>query len=218
MFLDRADAGRQLSVSTAHTRNSSRLVLGLPRGGVPVASEIASAWGASLDVLVVRKLGAPGNPEFALGAIGEDGVVIVDDRVRRRLGVTPAELEEAIDDQRRELERRVLLYRGNRPRLPVAGREVVVVDDGLATGATAVAAVAVARLLGAARVTVAVPVGSAQAVKRLLSVADDVTCLEVSEPFYSVSQHYDDFTQVSDTEVLRILARHLEGGTHTFGP
>ena len=216
MFIDRADAGRQLAVSTVHAPGSAALILGLPRGGVPVANQIASAWGASLDVVVVRKLGAPANPEFALGAIGEDGVVVVDDEVRRRLGVTPAQLEKAIVDQRRELVRRVLLYRGDRPRLPVAGRDVVVVDDGLATGSTAVAAVAVARLMGAARVTVAVPVGSAQAVERLRSVADDVACLEQPEPFYSVSQHYDDFAQVSDTDVLSILARRLEGDTPRF--
>lgn len=218
MFRDRADAGRRLAARLGDVPDSAPVVLALPRGGVPVASEIVAAWGCDLDVLVVRKLGAPGNPEFAVGAIGEDGVVVVDDDVRRRLRISPAELECAIVEQRRELDRRALLYRGGRPRVPISGRGVVIVDDGLATGSTAMAAARVARLLGATRVAVAIPVGSAQAVERLRSVAVEVTCLEVPDPFYSVGEHYDDFAQISDTEVLRILEQHNEGRSHTFSP
>jgi len=208
MFLNRTEAGRQLAMRMADYPLPRPLVLALPRGGVPVAVEIATALNADLDVLVVRKLGVPGNPEFAMGAVGEDGVTIVDHALRKQLHITDDQVEAIADEQRREIERRVHVYRGDRTRLGVAGRNVILVDDGLATGSTAAAAVSVVKHLGAAHVTFAVPVASAQALDWLTALADDVLCLEVPEPFYAVGQHYRTFDQVSDHEVVSILTSH----------
>lgn len=208
MFMDRTDAGHRLAIRMAGYSRPRPLVLALPRGGAPVAVEVASTLDAEFDVLVVRKLGAPGNPEFAIGAVGENGVIVVDDEVRRRLGVTDVKVATIEAEQRRELDRRVLLYRGDRPSPVIATRDVILVDDGLATGSTAAAGVTVLRHLDASHVTVAVPVASAQALQWMREIADDVVCLEVPEPFFAVGQHYADFGQVSDDEVIAILTRH----------
>ena len=209
MFADRSDAGRQLAARLLlHYSRPDPLVLALPRGGLPVAAEVAHSLGADLDVLVVRKLGVPGNPEFAMGAIGEDGVRILDTALVRQLRVTDDQIDHAAADEAREVARRVQRYRGARERLVVAHRNVLIVDDGLATGSTAAAAVAVARRLGAAHVTVAVPLGSVQATEWLRTVADDVVCLEQPEPLYAVSQHYAAFPQLSDEDVVLLIAAH----------
>ncbi len=208
MFSDRTDAGRRLASRLVQRIPDSPLVLALPRGGLPVAVEVARALDTDLDVLVVRKLGAPSNPEFAIGAVGEGGAMTVDHAARRQLRITSEQMDHIAQRERAEIERRVALYRGGRTRLSIAGRDVVIVDDGMATGSTAAAAVSVARHLGAARVTVAVPVGSAQAIDWVKEMADDVVCLDVPEPFYAVGQHYRDFGQVSDEEVIAILGAH----------
>jgi putative phosphoribosyl transferase len=208
MFVDRTDAGRLLAARLADYPRPNPLVLALPRGGVPLAVEVADWLDADLDVLVVRKLGVPGNPEFALGAIGEDAVRIVDDGLCAQLGISDDDVARISAEQGQEVERRVVRYRNGREKPSIAGRNVIIVDDGLATGSTAVAAVGVVRHQGAAHVTVAVPVGSRQAVDWLRQSADDVICLRTPEPFYAVSQHYDVFEQVSDDEVVRILQSH----------
>ncbi len=181
------------------------VVLGLPRGGVPVAFEVAQALGAALDVIVVRKLGVPFQPELAMGAIGEDGVRVENGEVLRAAGLGVAEIEVAEARERAELERRARQYRGDRPRLDLTGRCAVVVDDGMATGSTARAACQVARAHGAARVVLAVPVTSRGALLDLREVCDEVVCVEAPEPFYAVGEWYRDFTQVTDDQVVRLL-------------
>lgn len=211
MYRDRTDAGRRLARSLAAYDRPRPLVLALPRGGLPVALPVAEALDADLDVLVVRKLGVPGNPEFAMGAIGEDGVVVVDHDIRRRLRLTPDQVDLVADRERAEVERRVAAYRGGSRRLGLTGRNVIIVDDGLATGSTAAAAVRVAECLGAGHITLAVPVGARDAVERLEEMADEVLCPEIPEPFYAVGQHYASFDQVSDDEVIAILRQRPRG-------
>jgi putative phosphoribosyl transferase len=208
MFLDRSDAGRRLATELGTYTRRRPLILALPRGGVPVAVEVATALEADLDVLVVRKLGAPGNPEFAMGAVGEHGVLIVDHAVRRQVHATSEQVEFIAADERRKIERRVDAYRGGRTRLNIAGRNVILVDDGMATGSTAAAGVAVVKHLGAAHVTLAVPVASSQALEWLRPMVDDVVCLQVPEVFQSVGQHYRNFEQVGDSEVIAALEAH----------
>lgn len=204
-FADRADAGRQLASALAGHRGRDVLVLGLPRGGIPVAYQVATALGAPLDVLVVRKLGVPYQPELAFGAIGEGGVRVLNDRVLRRIEVSAEDLAAVEDAERIELDRRVRLYRGGRPGLPLAGRVVLIVDDGFATGATARAAALVARAQGAATVVLAAPIGAPETVASLRGVADDVVCLVTPRGFTAVGQGYDDFSQTSDAEVCSLL-------------
>lgn len=211
MYRDRTDAGRRLASSLTTYRRPRPLVLALPRGGLPVALPVAEALDAELDVLVVRKLGVPGNPEFAMGAVGEDGIVVMDQGARRSLHLTPDEVDLVATRESAEVQRRVAAYRGGSRRLGLTGRNVIIVDDGLATGSTAAAAVRVARCLGAAHITLAVPVGSQDAVERLEGMADDVLCLQIPSPFYAVGQHYVSFDQVSDEEVLAILRQRPRG-------
>lgn len=213
-FADRRDAGRHLSQALLHLRNSDVIVLGLPRGGVPVAFEVARALQAPLDVIVVRKLGLPFQPELAMGAIGEGGVVVVDYRLVHDLGVAQEELLAIEAEQRAEVERRVRHFRGDRPRIPLIGRNVLIVDDGLATGATASAACRVARAQGASRVTLAAPVCSSESAKILSEVADEVVCLDKPTPFYAVGQYYADFAQTSDREVVELLRERATELTH----
>jgi len=206
VFADRTDAGRRLAVLLEPLRQARPVVVGMARGGVPVAHEVAAILGAPLDVVVVRKLGHPGQPELGLGALGEDDVRVVNEALVERLGVPADVIAEVAGRESVELGRRLLLYRGDRPPVNVTGRTVVVVDDGLATGFTARAAVEVVRRRGAAGVIVAVPVGSPDAVASLGAVADDVVCLETVGRFFGISEWYRDFTQVSDDEVARLLA------------
>ena len=186
--------------------------MGMARGGVPVAFEVAGALGSPLDVVVVRKLGHPSQPELGLGAIAEEGVRLVNRELVARLGVTEDVLDAVAAEQTTELERRLRVYRRGRPPLPAAGRTAIVVDDGLATGFTARAAVEVMRRRAADRVVLAVPVGPPDTVDELRDVADDVVCVETTQRFFGLSEWYDDFAQVSDEEVARLLALGADPG------
>jgi len=205
-FRDRVDAGRRLaSVVQQAALGPDVVVLGLPRGGVPVAFEVARALGAPLDIIAVRKLGVPFQPELAAGAIGEDKIRVVNDEVVQLAALDLADVDRLEQRERPELERRARLYRGERSRVDVTGRCAVVVDDGVATGSTARAACQVARAHGAARVVLAVPVASQQATHALRDVCDDIVCVDVPEPFWAVGEWYEDFSQTSDEEVVRLL-------------
>ena len=204
-FLNRDDAGRRLAQELLRLRGQDVVVLGLPRGGVPVAYQVALALDAPLDVIVVRKLGVPFQPELGLGAIGEDGVRIVNDRIVHLTGVTEAELAEVEARERVELERRARRFREGRERIPLTGRTAVVVDDGIATGSTARAACQVARAQGAARVILAVPVAPPASIAELRSDADEVVCVETPWDFFAIGQFYADFAQTHDEEVISCL-------------
>jgi predicted phosphoribosyltransferase len=206
MFADRRQAGRALgTLLTERDLGPDVLVLGLPRGGVPVASEVAAALDAPLDVLLVRKLGVPGHEELAMGAIATGGVRVINRDVVEALSLDEDALDAAERSEREELERREQAYRADRPPLDVAGREVVVVDDGLATGSTMRAAVQALRELGARRIVVAVPVGAAQTCRSLAEEADDVICLRPARRLQSVGGWYADFSQTTDDEVRAAL-------------
>ncbi|MGO4393135.1 phosphoribosyltransferase [Variovorax sp. M-6] len=205
-FKDRRDAGRKLAAALAGWRgHPGLLVLGLPRGGVPVAWEIAQALGAPLDVLVVRKLGYPGQEEFAMGAIASGGVRFMDDSALA-WPVSAAEVEAVVAREQAELVRRERLYRGERAPLALGGRVLLLVDDGLATGATMRAAVMAARAGRPQRIVVAVPVASREAVQSVGTVADEVVSAFTPEHFRAVGLWYQDFGQTSDEEVCRLLA------------
>jgi putative phosphoribosyl transferase len=210
-FTNRAEAGRGLAQRLAHLRGQDVVVLGLPRGGVPVAYEIARALGAPLDVIVVRKLGVPFQPELAMGAIGEDGVRVTSPGVLRSARIDPAELAAVEQAEAEELRRRLTRLRSRHPRVPLAGRTAVVVDDGIATGSTARAACRVARAHGAARVVLAVPVAPAGTSRSMADVADEVVCLDTPAELWSVGWWYEDFRPVSDVEVIDLLDRAAAG-------
>jgi predicted phosphoribosyltransferase len=210
-FKDRRDAGRRLAERLDDVRDDLPVVLGLPRGGVLVADEVARALDAPLDVIVVRKLGVPHQPELAMGAIAEDGVEVLNEPLGLSLGVTVEETANAIARERVELERRARLYRDDEPRIAVAGRTVIVVDDGVATGSSARAACRVARALGAARVVLAVPVAPVGWEHEIGGDADEFRCLETPNPFHAVGQFYLDFDQTNDDEVIKCLERSRSG-------
>ncbi len=203
-FADRADAGRHLARSLQHLAGEDVVVLGLPRGGVPVAAEVARTLDAPLDVILVRKLGVPAQPELAMGAIGEGGIRVVDDALVRRLGVTPAQVRAVEEHESRALEHRAALLRRGRSPVSLDHRTVVVVDDGIATGSTARVACHVARRKGARRVVLAAPVGPQDSVHRIPE-ADEVIVAATPHPFVAVGNHYRDFTPTSDGEVVDLL-------------
>jgi len=207
-YLDRPEAGRALAAELSHLAGRNDVVvLGLPRGGVPVAYEVAQVLEAPLDVLVARKLGAPGHPELAMGAIGAGGVQVLNQSVVDALVITPEAIEEVAAREGAELARREVSYRSGHPPLDVAGRVMVVVDDGLATGATMRAAVTALRALQPARIVVAVPVGARETCAELAGEADDVVCPLTPRAFRAVSEWYDDFAQTTDDEIRALLAR-----------
>lgn len=212
-YKDRSQAGRALAAQLSELRDApGLLVLGLPRGGVPVAHEVANALTAPLDVFIVRKLGYPGHPEFAMGAIASGGV-----RVMKVLpGMRPSDqaIEEVVADEMEELRRREVLYRGTRPPPAMRGRSIIVVDDGLATGATMEAAVQALRRHDPRQICVAVPVGARDSCETLATLADQVVCPAQPEPFRAVSLWYRDFPQTSDEEVRLLLAEHEGVGAH----
>ncbi len=206
LFRDRRDAGRALARRLSfYGGRADVTVLALPRGGVPVASEIARALGLPLDVFLVRKLGVPGHEELAMGAIASDGARVLDSEVMRAYRVSEEDVARVTDAERRELDRREIAYRADRPPLDVKGRTVILVDDGLATGSSMRAAVAALRPLSPARIVVAVPVAPRSTVFSLERVADEVVCLEMPEPFLAVGMFYEDFEQTTDEQVRDLL-------------
>lgn len=207
-FQDRSEAGRTLAESLAAYQNRPDvLVLALPRGGVPVAFEVARALNAPLDIFLVRKLGVPGHEELAMGAIASGGVRAVNDDVVRMLGIPDEVIDEVAAKEQRELERREQLYRDDRPPLDVRGRTVILIDDGLATGSTMRAAVAALRKQQPARIVVAVPVAAGHICDEFRSEMGEVVCPVTPEPFLAISLWYRDFTQTTDEEVRDLLAR-----------
>jgi predicted phosphoribosyltransferase len=207
LFRDRVDAGRQLAQRlTPYAGRDDVLVLALPRGGVPVAAEIAAALDAPFDVFLVRKLGVPGQPELAMGAIAEGGTTVLNDDLIDSLGTSVEMVERVRARELQELERRQRLYRGVRPRPDVHDRTVILVDDGLATGASMEAAVGALRAMGPARVVVAVPVGARESCARMAALADEVICAQMPEHFAAVGQWYADFSETSDEEVSALLS------------
>jgi predicted phosphoribosyltransferase len=208
VFRDRQDAGRALAVALARFANRADvLVLALPRGGVPVGFEVAQALHLPLDVFIVRKLGVPGHEEYAMGAIAAGGVRVLNDNVVQMLDIRDADIEAIVDAEQRELERRERLYREGRPPPDVRGRSVILVDDGLATGSTMLAAVRALRALQPARTIVAVPTAAAETCHELRRETDEVICLSTPEPFRAVGLWYADFSQTSDDEVRDLLQR-----------
>jgi putative phosphoribosyl transferase len=205
-YRDREDAGQRLATELAsYADRDDVVVLALPRGGVPVAFEIARRLHAPLDVFLVRKLGVPGHPELAMGAIASGGVRVLSHDIIRQLAVTPEEVEAATAREGVELDRRDRMYRGGRPATPLAGRTVILVDDGLATGATMEAAIQAVRQSHPARVVVAAPVGAAETCQRLRALADEVVCASMPDYFQAVGLWYERFDQTSDEEVIELL-------------
>jgi putative phosphoribosyl transferase len=206
LFRDRTDAGRQLAAKLRHYADRPDvLVLALPRGGVPVAFEVAHGLRAPLDVFLVRKLGLPGHEELAMGAIATGGVRVLNETVVRALQIPEEVIDEVAAREGAELRRRTMLYRDDKPLPPIRGRTVILVDDGLATGSTMRAAVAALRRQQPARIVVAVPVSAVDTCAELKTDADEVVCARTPEPFYAVGIWYDDFTQTTDEEVHELL-------------
>ncbi len=207
LFKDRADAGRQLAEKLIKYEEPDTVVLALPRGGVVVAYEVAKQLNASLDVIVARKLGEPSNPEYGFGAIAEGGVVVLDEAAIEFLGLTKKQIEEIVAVQTEELQRRVAAYRGSRPSLKLLGKTVILVDDGLATGVTARAAVQAIKLFKPNRLILAVPVAALDSAQALRTKVDELVCLHERTDLSAVGQWYENFDQVTDEEVVAILEK-----------
>ena len=211
-FHNRVDAGRSLAATlAAYAQRSDVIVLALPRGGVPVGFEVARALQAPLEVFLVRKLGVPGHPELAMGAIASGGVRVLSDDILRHLAIPPDAVERVTNRERVELERRDRMYRGDRAPTPLGDRTVILVDDGLATGATMEAAILAVRQSQPRRVVVGAPVGAAETCQRLGTIADEVVCAVMPEPFQAVGLWYEHFDQTSDDEVIDLLRRGAQG-------
>jgi len=212
IFADRAEAGRALAEAVKARHYDRPAVLALPRGGVPIAAEIAAALGAPMDLVLVRKIGTPGQPELALGAVvdGPAPQIVINEDVRKQARVGDEELERATQAQLAEIDRRRTLYLGGRDRVPLEGMSVIVTDDGIATGATMRAALKALRQAKPARLVLAVPVAPAETLARLRDEVDDVICLETPRPFYAVGVHYRNFDPVEDDAVARLMASRCE--------
>jgi predicted phosphoribosyltransferase len=211
IYRDRVEAGRALaSLLRDYADRPDVTVLALPRGGEPVAFEVARALHAPLDVVLVRKLGVPGHEELGMGAVASGGVIVLNEQVVRALGIPSRAIESVAEREQRELERREHVYRGDRPPPNVRGRTVILVDDGLATGGTMLAAVRALRQEQPARIVVAVPIAARETCDLLRQEADEVVCAATPEPFHAVGVWYQDFTQTSDNEVRELLARTAE--------
>lgn len=215
-FADRREAGRLLARQLERFRSDRPVVLGIPRGGVVIAAEIADRLGAELDIVLSRKIGAPGNPELAIGAIAEDGRLFVDEHIAQRLGASRAFVAREQERQLGEIARRVALFRAVRPKVPLRDRVVIVADDGLATGATMQAALWAAHRDRPKVTIVAVPVGAVDTIERLSQSAEELVCLRAPEDFGAVGRFYRLFDQVEDAEVLAILEKHVASGS--LGP
>lgn len=209
LFHDRTEAGRILARRLRGSKAFSPqpLILALPRGGVPVAFEISQALAADLDIFLVRKLGVPGQEELAMGAIASGGVRVLNDALIKQLSISPKAVDDATARERQEIERRELLYRAGLPKLPIKDRTIVLVDDGLATGASMLAAARAVRIQQPKRVIVAVPVASQDACEEFRQHVDEVVCAETPEPFYAVGVWYEDFSQTTDAEVRELIER-----------
>jgi len=209
MFADRAEAGQRLAAALIEYADASAppIVLGIPRGGVIVARQVADALHAPLDVILTHKLGAPGNPELAIGAVAEDGTLLLDELLLHQLWLPRGYLDQEIERQRAEMQRRAEVYRRGRARVDVSDRTVIVIDDGVATGSTLIAALRSVRRQGAAKIVAAVPVGPRETARRLRLEADDVVMLEAPFDFMAVGQFYHHFEQVTDDEVRAALAQ-----------
>lgn len=211
MFEDRADAGRKLAQRlTEYADRDDVVVLGVPRGGVPVAFEVARALHAPLDILLVRKLGTPGQRELAMGAIASGGVRILNQEVIRELDISEAQLAAAVAEQEAELQRREQLYRGVRPGISLQGKTVILVDDGIATGSSMLAAISALRTLLPKKIVVATPVAPAHACARIKEGADDFVCVLAPEGFFGISEFYESFPQIEDAEVSALLTGSAE--------
>ncbi len=208
MFHDRADGGQQLAERLSqYAGRKDVIVLGIPRGGVPVAFEVAQALGVPLDILLVRKLGTPGQRELAMGAIASGGVRILNEDVVRELGITQADVESAVREQQVELQRREEYFRGSRTAVSVEGKTVIVVDDGIATGSSMLAAIEALRTLHPGRIVVATPVAPPQVRARMLKSADGFVTVHTPERFFAIGEFYEDFSQTEDSEVRDLLRR-----------
>ncbi len=209
-FIDRTDAGRQLAKALVRYKNQRPVVLALPRGGVPVAAEVATALDAPLDLILVRKIGVPFQSELAMGAVvdGAEPIIVRNEDVIQLCGVSETDFNDVRDEQLAEIERRRKLYLGDRPHPEISGRTVIVVDDGIATGATTRAALHAMRMRKPSKLVLAVPVAPTDTLKKLRGEADDIVCLENYEEFGAIGLFYSDFSQTSDREVIEILARH----------
>ena len=210
LFANRVQAGQQLAEALQRFSFKDGLVLAIPRGGVVVGYEIADSLNLLLDVIVPRKLGAPGNPEYAIGAVAEDGTMILDENVLEYLHVPQDYIEWESATQKQEIQRRMRLYRQDTPYPDLKGRDVVVVDDGIATGSTMKAALTSVKNCGANTVTAAIPVGPPSTIEVLKKLADRVVCLFTPESFFAIGEFYDDFSQTSDDEVIYLLGKNRE--------
>ena len=212
IFEDRNEAGRELGRTLAHHAGEPNLiVLALPRGGVPVAFEVARALPAPLDVFLVRKLGLPGHEEYAMGAIASGGVRVLNERLLAETGVSETIVERVVEREERELRRRERAYRGELPALELAGRTAILVDDGVATGSSMLAAIEAVRERGARKIVVAIPVAPREAIRALSRQADEVVCVASPEPFLAVGRFYANFEQTTDEEVVELLERARAG-------
>ena len=209
LFENRSEAGRKLASALKDISRNS-VVLAIPRGGVVVGYEVAKALQIPLDIIITRKIGAPGNPELAIGAVAEDGTYVLDNSLVEMLGVAQDYIETEAQNQKNEIKRRLQKYRGDTAGPVLIGKEVVVVDDGVATGSTLKAALLSLTKVGAKSIIVAVPVGPADTVKALKRHADRVVCLNMPEPFYAIGEFYEDFSQTTDEEVIDLLRRVRE--------
>jgi putative phosphoribosyl transferase len=210
-FADRAEAGRDLAVHLTRLGLERPVVYGVPRGGVAVAVPVARELGGDLDVIVVRKIGAPGNPELGLGAVGPDGPPALDEHLVSMLDVSDAFIEHEVELQRAEARRRIAAYRGDTPQPDLHGRDAVVVDDGIATGGTVVAAGTLLRARGPKRLVLAVPVAPMEALSKVRPFYDDVVCPHMPQPYVAVGQWYVDFHQVTDDEVRSLIGAAAPG-------
>ena len=215
IFANRAEAGGLAWRLQKYANRNDVVVLGIPRGGVPVAFELAEALYAPLDVFLLRKLGVPGQEELAFGAIASGGVRVLNRQVLRTLSISSREIASITARAQHELQRREAAYRGDQPPLPVAGKTVILVDDGVATGASLIAGIRALRQLRPAKIVVAVPVAPAPVSKRLAYEVDEMVCVATPEPFGAIGQFYDDFSQVDDEQVVELLARHQRAKSAT---